>query len=102
MEINLTKENFEAEALSSPIPVIIDFWAPWCGSCRMLGPVIAEIAEENEGKIKVCKVNVDEQEELAMAFKVSSIPLVVRMDGGKVTKMSLGYKSKEALVAEIL
>lgn len=102
MELNLTKENFEAEALSSPIPVIIDFWAPWCGPCRMLGPVIAEIAEENEGKIKVCKVNVDEQEELAMAFKVSSIPLVVRMDGGKVTKMSLGYKSKEALVAEIL
>ena len=102
MELNLTKENFEAEALSSPIPVIIDFWAPWCGPCRMLGPVIAEISEENEGKIKVCKVNVDEQEELAMAFKVSSIPLVVRMDGGKVTKMSLGYKSKEALTAEIL
>ena len=102
MELNLTKENFEAEALNSPIPVIIDFWAPWCGPCRMLGPVIAEIAEENEGKIKVCKVNVDEQEELAMAFKVSSIPLVVRMDGGKVTKMSLGYKSKEALLAEIL
>lgn len=102
MELNLTKENFEAEAVNSPIPVIIDFWAPWCGPCRMLGPVIAEIAEENEGKIKVCKVNVDEQEELAMAFKVSSIPLVVRMDGGKVTKMSLGYKSKEALVAEIL
>lgn len=102
MELNLTKENFEAEAVNSPIPVIIDFWAPWCGPCRMLGPVIAEIAEENEGKIKVCKVNVDEQEELAMAFKVSSIPLVVRMDGGKVTKMSLGYKSKEALEAEIL
>ena len=102
MELNLTKENFEAEAVNSPIPVIIDFWAPWCGPCRMLGPVIAEIAEENEGKIKVCKVNVDEQEELAMAFKVSSIPLVVRMDGGKVTKMSLGYKSKEALAAEIL
>ena len=102
MELNLTKENFEAEAVNSPIPVIIDFWAPWCGPCRMLGPVIAEIAEENEGKIKVCKVNVDEQEELAMAFKVSSIPLVVRMDGGKVTKMSLGYKSKEALLAEIL
>ena len=102
MELNLTKENFEAEAVNSPIPVIIDFWAPWCGPCRMLGPVIAEIAEENEGKIKVCKVNVDEQEELAMAFKVSSIPLVVRMDGGKVTKMSLGYKSKEALIAEIL
>ena len=102
MELNLTKENFEAEALNSPIPVIIDFWAPWCGPCRMLGPVIAEIAEENEGKIKVCKVNVDEQEELAMAFKVSSIPLVVRMDGGKVTKMSPGYKSKEALIAEIL
>ena len=102
MELNLTKENFEAEAVNSPIPVISDFWAPWCGPCRMLGPVIAEIAEENEGKIKVCKVNVDEQEELAMAFKVSSIPLVVRMDGGKVTKMSLGYKSKEALVAEIL
>ena len=102
MELNLTKENFEAEAVNSPIPVIIDFWAPWCGPCRMLGPVIAEIAEENEGKIKVCKVNVDEQEELAMAFKVSSIPLVVRMDGGKVTKMSLGYKSREALEAEIL
>ena len=102
MELTLTKENFESEAVNSPIPVIIDFWAPWCGPCRMLGPVIAQIAEENEGKIKVCKVNVDEQEELAMAFKVSSIPLVVRMDGGKVTKMSLGYKSKEALIAEIL
>ncbi len=102
MELTLTKENFESEAVNSPIPVIIDFWAPWCGPCRMLGPVIAQLAGENEGKIKVCKVNVDEQEELAMAFKVSSIPLVVRMDGGKVTKMSLGYKSKEALEAEIL
>ena len=101
-ELVLTKENFEAEALQSALPVLIDFWASWCGPCKMLAPIIAEIAEEYDGRVKVCKVNVDEQEELAMAFKVSSIPLVVRMDGGKVTKMSLGYKSKEALIAEIL
>ena len=98
-EITITKENFEAEVMKSNMPVLIDFWAAWCGPCKMLSPVIAEIAEEYGDKVKVGKVNVDEQPELASAFRVASIPTVVVMKEGKVTNMSVGYRPKDQIVA---
>ena len=98
-EINVTAENFENEVLKSDKTVLIDFWAAWCGPCKMLSPIIAEISDEFAASVKVCKVNVDEQPELASAFRVSSIPLVVVMKDGKVTGSSLGYVPKEKITA---
>lgn len=96
-EIIVTKENFRSEVLESDIPVMLDFWAEWCGPCRMLSPVIAEIADKYDGKVKVGKINVDEQESLARDFGVQSIPLVVVMKHGKVTASSVGYRPIEQL-----
>ena len=93
-EIILTSDNFETEVIGSEIPVLVDFWAPWCGPCKMLGPVISQIAEENEGKIKVGKVNVDDEEELAMRFGIESIPTVLLFKNGEVVEQSLGFKPK--------
>ena len=100
-EITLTAENFEQEVLNSDLPVLVDFWATWCGPCRMLGPVVSKIAEEYEGKIKVGKVNVDEEGELAQRFGIMSIPLVILFKDGKAVKQSLGYKPIDALKAEL-
>lgn len=97
-EITITKANFDTEVMHSDRPVLLDFWATWCGPCRMLSPVIAEIAKEYGDRIKVGKVNVDEEEELAAAFHVESIPMVVLMKDGKVVDTSVGYRPKEDLV----
>ena len=93
-EIILTSDNFETEVIGSEIPVLVDFWAPWCGPCKMLGPVISQIAEENEGKVKVGKVNVDEEDELAAQYGIQSIPTVLLFKGGEVIEQSLGFKPK--------
>ena len=95
--ITLTSENFEKEVLQSNIPVLVDFWASWCGPCRMLAPVIDELALENDG-IKVCKVNVDEQEELAAAFGIMSIPTILAFKNGKPINQAVGVQSKQALL----
>lgn len=100
-EMNITKNNFEQEVLHSDKPVLIDFWAPWCGPCRMLSPVISEIAEEYGDKVKVCKVNVDEEGDLAAAFNVMSIPMLVVMKDGKVTNSSVGVRPKAQIVGMI-
>lgn len=98
-EIKITVDNFEEEVLGSQIPVLVDFWASWCGPCRMLSPVVAEIAEELEGKVKVGKVNVDEEGELAARFGISSIPTVMVFKNGEVTNTSVGVCPKEELLA---
>ena len=93
-EIIITKENFEKEVLKSDIPVLVDFWATWCGPCKMIAPVIEEIAEEYEGKVKVGKVNIDEQMDLALEFKVMSIPTIMLFENGEVKKREVGVMSK--------
>lgn len=95
--INITKENFEEEVLRSEKPVLLDFYADWCGPCRMLAPAVHEIAEEND-HIKVGKINVDEQMDLALKFQVTSIPLLVVMQGGEVVNQALGVRPKEAIL----
>lgn len=97
-ELKITSENFEREVLKSDKPVLIDFWAPWCGPCRMLSPTISEIAEEYKDKVKVGKVNVDEEAELAAMFRVSSIPLLVVMKNGKVVNSAVGVRPKSQIL----
>ncbi len=96
-EITITRQNFEEEVLNSEIPVIVDFWAVWCGPCKMLAPVIAEISGELSGKVKVGKVNVDEEQELALKFGVTSIPTVMLFENGQAVKTSVGFMDKQQL-----
>ena len=96
--ITLTKENFEAEALKANVPVLVDFWASWCGPCRMVSPIVDEIAEESDGSYKVGKVNVDEQPELASQFGVMSIPTLIVLENGKVKNTAVGARPKEFIL----
>ena len=96
--IKITTENFESEVIRSDVPVLLDFYADWCGPCRLLGPVVEQIAQET-AHIKVVKINVDEDPQLAMRFQVSSIPLLVVMNGGEVVNQSLGVRPKAQILA---
>ena len=95
----LTKDNFKQEVLESRIPVLVDFWAVWCGPCRMLAPTVEELAKEYEGKVKVGKVNVDDEGELAMQFRISSIPTLMLFKNGKVAETMIGVRPKEQIAA---
>ena len=98
-EIIITNKNFEEEVLKSDIPVLVDFWATWCGPCRMLAPIVEEIANENEGTLKVGKVDVDQQAELAMKYGIMSIPTLILFKDGQPVAQSLGYKPKAQIEA---
>ena len=100
-ELKLTAANFENELLRSDKPVLLDFYADWCGPCKMLSPVLGEIADEYADVLKVAKVNVDDEPELAMKFKVSSIPMLVLFKNGKIISTSVGYRPKDEILNEL-
>ena len=99
--IKITSKNFEEEVSKSELPVLLDFWASWCGPCRMVSPIVDEVANELEGKAKVGKINVDEEQELAQAFSIMSIPTLVVINNGKLVNQSVGVRSKQEIIAMI-
>ena len=100
-ELKITAANFENEVLRSDKPVLLDFYADWCGPCKMLSPVLGEIADEYADVLKVAKVNVDDEPELAMKFKVSSIPMLVFFKDGRIVSTSVGYRPKDEILNEL-
>ena len=96
-EIQLTDGNFEAEVIKCATPVLVDFWAPWCGPCRMIGPIIEELAKEYSGKVKVCKLNTDECPDTAAKYSISAIPTILLFKDGKLAHELVGLQQKEAL-----
>lgn len=100
-EVIINKSNFENEVINADKPVLLDFWASWCGPCKMLSPVLSEIADEYADVIRVAKVNVDDEPELAMKFKVSSIPMLVFFKDGRIVSTSVGYRPKDEILNEL-
>jgi thioredoxin 1 len=102
MEVVITQANFDQEVLKSEVPVLVDFWAPWCGPCRVIGPIVEEIAKEYEGKpVKIGKCNVDENNALAMKFGIMSIPSLLIFKGGAVADQMMGTQAKEKIVEKL-
>ena len=100
-EVIINKSNFENEVINADKPVLLDFWASWCGPCKMLSPVLSEIADDYADVIRVAKVNVDDEPELAMKFKVSSIPMLVLFKNGRIVSTSVGYRPKDEILNEL-
>lgn len=101
MIVNVNKDNFKQEVLESKVPVIVDFWAPWCGHCVNLAPTLDEIAAEKDGAVKVCKVNVDESQELAMEYGIMTIPAIFLFENGEKKANVVGALPKAALLAKL-
>ena len=97
--IHLSKDNFNEEVLESKVPVMVDFWATWCGPCKMLAPTVSELADEYEGKVKVCKLDVDQAMDIAMSYGVASIPTLILFKDGEIVKKSVGVVSKTEIEA---
>lgn len=101
MALQITESNFEAEVIDSPVPVLVDFWATWCGPCKMISPIVDQIATEMAGTAKVGKVNVDDSAELARRFNVRSIPTLLYFKGGELVDTIVGATSKDNIVAHL-
>ena len=100
-EVILTDANFETEVLKAQGPVLVDFWATWCGPCRMLAPVVEELANDYAGKVKVCKLDVDQGMNTASQYQISSVPTLIAFKDGKIVFQATGLQSKEALSAKL-
>ncbi|MGM0576653.1 MAG: thioredoxin [Myxococcota bacterium] len=95
--VNVTSDTFQAEVLESDLPVIVDFWAPWCGPCKAIGPVLEDVAARYEGKLKVVKVNADEESALTGQFRITGIPTLIAFEGGEPQSSMVGYRGRDPL-----